>query len=282
MGTGPDLRHDRAVDRELVINVDDIGIHPGAVAVAVETISRGVAASGSVMAVCSGTAAALELLGGRPEVPVGVHLTLTADFPRTPWRALTAGRSFADEGRLVGIEQRERLLARADAGEVEAEFRAQIEKVLGAGVRPTHLDWHCLADGGRQDIFALTLALAEEYGTGIRAWTDEGRAALQARGLRAQDQPFLDSFALPLEDKQAVFLDRLRRLPVGLSEWAVHPAEPHPGDPGADVRRTDHELLVAPSTRQVLHEEQIVVRGHGDPALRAPASTTEQQRRLRR
>lgn len=253
--------------RELIVNVDDIGIHRGAVASAIETISHGVAASGSVMTVCDGTAAALELLAARPGVPVGVHLTLTADFPSVPWRALTSGASITDDGVLRGIDQRTSLMARAEAVEVEAEFRAQIERVLAAGVRPTHLDWHCLADGGREDIFELTLGLADEYGTGIRAWTDHGRSLLRDRGRRAQDQPFLDSFAVPVQGKAAALLDRLRHLPDGLSEWAVHPADPHPHDPGAAVRLSDRDFLLAVSTREVLRQEQVVVRGYGDPAL---------------
>lgn len=260
------------MSRELILNVDDIGIHPGAVAAAIDTISYGVAASGSVMAVCSGTAAALELLRDRPDVPVGVHLTLTADFPATPWRALTSGSTISDQGRLVGIEHRERLLAHADAGEVEAEFRAQVETVLRAGVAPTHLDWHCLADGGRQDIFDLTLALAEEYGTGIRAWTATGRSTLRARGMPAQDQSFLDSFAVPVGTRHAVLLERLRRLPEGLSEWAVHPAEPDPEDEGAQVRLSDRAFLLAAATRQVLADEHIVVLGYGDPRFRTVGS----------
>ena len=260
--------------RRLIINVDDIGIHAGAVAAAVETIAHGVAASGSVMAVCAGTALALELLADRPDVPVGVHLTLTADFAAVPWRALTVGASISDDGRLFGIAHRERLLACAEAREVEAEFRAQIETVLGAGVRPTHLDWHCLVDGGREDLFDLTLALADEYGTGIRAWTDAGRAALRGRGLPAQDQPFLDSFAVPLADKQAVLLERLRRLPDGLSEWALHPAAVRPEDEGSQVRLTDRTFLLAASTRQVLADEDIVVTGYGDPGFCTVASPT--------
>ena len=38
---------------------------------------------------------------------------------------------------------------------------AQIETVLAAGLAPTHLDWHCLRDGGRPDVFDLTRGLAE-------------------------------------------------------------------------------------------------------------------------
>ena len=187
--------------RRLIMNVADNGIHPGAVAAAVEAIADGVAAPGSVMAVAAGTAPALELLADRPDLPVGVHLTLTADCSAVPWRALTGGPTISDEGRLLGLAHRERLLARAEADEVRAEFRAQIETVLGAGVRPTHLDWHCLADGGRED---------------------------------------------------------------GLSEWAMHPAMPRPEDEGAQVRLSDHEFLLVPSTRQVLDQEHIIVTGYGD------------------
>jgi chitin disaccharide deacetylase len=254
--------------RELIINVDDIGIHSGAVASALETIIHGVAASGSVMVVCPGSAAALELLASHPEVPVGVHLTLTADFPQVPWSPLTAGPSIQEHGLLLGIGQRDRLLAQADAHEVEAEFRAQIEVLLEAGVQPTHLDWHCLADGGREDIFDLTSALAEEYRTGVRAWTDYGRAALRKRGLTVQNRPFLDSFGVPLQGKQKRFREYLRTLPEGLSEWAVHPAQANAGDSGSDVRTTDYDVLMAPGIRQALADECITVLGNGDPRFR--------------
>ena len=48
--------------RESIMKVDGIGIHPGAVEAAVGTIVRGIGASGSVMTVCPGTHAALELV----------------------------------------------------------------------------------------------------------------------------------------------------------------------------------------------------------------------------
>lgn len=253
--------------RELIINVDDIGIHGGAVEAAMETITRGVAASGSVMVVCPAASAALDLLADDPEVPVGVHLTLTADFPGALWLPLTAGASIQEDGHLFGIQRREQLLAQAVGGEVRAEFRAQIEVMLDAGVRPTHLDWHCLADGGRDDIFDLTLELAVEYDLGIRAWTDHGRDAVRSRGRTAQDHPFLDSFAAPVDGRLEWFLDRIRELPDGLTEWAMHPARPASFDGGSDVRAGDYELLLSAPIRQALDDEEITVLGHGDLTL---------------
>lgn len=57
------------MSRELIVNVDDIGIHEGAVEAAILTITHGVAASGSVMVVCTGTAAAIEMLQGLRTCP---------------------------------------------------------------------------------------------------------------------------------------------------------------------------------------------------------------------
>ncbi|MFS8204789.1 hypothetical protein ACLVWQ_39725 [Streptomyces sp. CWNU-52B] len=54
----------------------------------------------------------------------------------------------------------------------------------------------------------------------------------------------------------------MRELPVGLSEWAVHPglgdAESRVVDPeGWRVRRTDHEFLVSAGARELLEEEGV-------------------------
>ncbi|MGN9840242.1 ChbG/HpnK family deacetylase [Nonomuraea sp. H19] len=62
-----------------------------------------------------------------------------------------------------GLYPRDRipeLLAHARLDEIEIEFRAQTRAVLDAGPAPApaHLDWHCLADGGREDVFELTVA----------------------------------------------------------------------------------------------------------------------------
>src|SRR5690606_21461865 len=111
----------------------------------------------------------------------------------------------------------------ARLAEVEIEFRAQIESVLAAGLHPSHLDWHCLRDGARPDIFDLTLELANEYGLALRVFDPARSELLQRRGLPAADHGVVDSTRLPTTGKTARFVRMLRELPAGLSEWAVHP-----------------------------------------------------------
>ena len=185
------------------------------------------------------------------------------------WGPLTAKRlvpSLLDDGGELftsAAAGRAELLRRARIDHVEREFRAQIDAVVDPGLGPAHLDFHCLADGGRADIFDLTTALAAEYGLAVRVWLDAGRRKMRRRGLPVVDNDFLDSFALDLDGKQARFARLLRELPAGLTEWAVHPGTGDEAsraiDAGWRVRRTDYEFLTSPEAREILRAEGIVV-----------------------
>ena len=209
----------------------------------------------------------MDLLRQRPEIPFGIHLTLFCDTTHYRWGPLTARQKvsslLSETGELLTPAQVPQLLAQARLDEVELEFRAQVNAVAGTGLTPTHLDWHCLADGGRDDILDLTLALAREYGLAVRIWLEPGRRKLRQRGLPVTDHEFLDSFSLDIDGKAARYAKLLRDLPAGLSEWAVHPGlgneESQAIDPGWRVRQTDYEFLTSREARELLQQEGIVV-----------------------
>jgi chitin disaccharide deacetylase len=263
--TGSELLGFAADARVLLLNCDDLGMNPGINTAVVEAVEDGVAASCSLMVPCPAAADAMELLRAHPRIPFGIHLTLVCDTPDQPWGPVAADvPSLLDPtGALSGPGQVADLLARARLDEVEREFRAQIGIVLDAGLEPTHLDWHCLADGGRPDIFDLTVALAAEHGLAARVWLDEHRERLGGRGLPVVDHPFLDSFGLDLDGKAEHYAGLLRDLPAGLTEWAVHPglgdAASRAVDPGWRVRQGDHEFLTSPRAREIIRAEGIVV-----------------------
>jgi predicted glycoside hydrolase/deacetylase ChbG (UPF0249 family) len=237
---------------------------PAINAAVVQSIEEGIGTSCSLMVPCPGAARAMALLRARPEIPFGIHLTLVCDTDRDRWWPLTAKdwvpSLLDDAGELFAPAHVPELLARARPDEVELEFRAQIDAVVDAGLTPTHLDWHCLADGGRADIFDLTVALAQEYGLATRAWLERGRGRLRRLGVPVVEHEFLDSFGLDVEGKQARYAELLRELPVGLSEWAVHPGL---GDEDLRVRCTDHEFLTSQRARDIIREEGIVLIDYG-------------------
>jgi chitin disaccharide deacetylase len=254
--------------RVLIVNCDDFGMYHAVNTAVVRSIQEGIASSCSLMVPCPAAPHAMDLLREHPEIPFGIHLTLLCDTARDRWGPLTAKEqvpSLLDgTGALFSPDKVPELLAQARLEEVELEFRAQLEVVAGAGLAPTHLDWHCLPDGGRDDIFDLTVALAGEYGLAVGVGLEPGRHKARQRGLPVIDHEFLDSFTLDLDDKPARYAELLRALPAGLSEWAVHPGlgdeVSRAIDPGGwRVRRTDYEFLTSPEAHDLLRQERIAV-----------------------
>jgi predicted glycoside hydrolase/deacetylase ChbG (UPF0249 family) len=147
---------------------------------------------------------------------------------------------------------------------VEVEFRAQIEDVLAAKLQPTHLDWHTLLNGGRSDVFDLTLGLAREYGLALRVMTHPLIDHVQGLGLPTVDYEVVDTYGWSVGDKSARYARALRELPVGLTEWAVHPGlgseEARAADPVSwPVRRADYDFLTSLAAREIIHEEGITL-----------------------
>jgi predicted glycoside hydrolase/deacetylase ChbG (UPF0249 family) len=260
LGFGPDAR-------VLILNLDDFGMYEPINRAVVRAIEDGIGSSCSLMPPGPGAADAMRSLRERPHIPFGIHLTLFCDLPGHRWGPLSDPRAVPSlldrSGALYGPDHVADLLAQARIEQVETEFRRQIETVVRTGLAPTHLDWHCLADGGRPDIFELTLALADEYGLAVRAWLEPARRRLRSRGRPTVDHDFLDSFRLDLDHKTDRYLDLLRRLPPGLTEWAVHPglADGHArtNDPGWRVRATDYDFLVSSEARRTVENEHIVL-----------------------
>src|SRR5690242_3940252 len=154
--------------RLLIINADDFGRAHACNAGTLRALTEGVASSTTLMVPCPWALHAMQLLADHPDIPFGVHLTIISERPRYSWGPLISRDkvpSLIDEAGFFYREERLReFLAQVKLSELEVEFRAQIEAVLAASLTPTHLDWHCLNNGGRADIFALTVTLEKEYG----------------------------------------------------------------------------------------------------------------------
>jgi predicted glycoside hydrolase/deacetylase ChbG (UPF0249 family) len=129
--------------RTLIVNADDLGLHPD-IDRGIEAAHReGVVTSASIAAVGASFAHAVELCRRCPGLDVGVHLTLVGERPLTDPAML--GDLVTGDGRFVRAHPAlvaRALLRRLDGGAVLRELEAQIERVVGAGLRPTHLDGH--------------------------------------------------------------------------------------------------------------------------------------------
>jgi chitin disaccharide deacetylase len=267
LGYAPDARL-------LILNADDFGRYRGVNEAIFRTVKEGVVRSTTLMVPCPGAEHAMQLLGENPDEAFGVHLTVVCDVDKDRWGPLMPRdkvRSLLDEtGDFYSWERIPELLAQANLNELESEFRAQIEAILSANLKPSHVDWHCLYDGGlpdaggRPDIFDLTFALAREYGLTIRAMGPQSIAKLRSRGLPVNDHEVVDSYRIDTAGKSETYAQMLRDLPTGLTEWAVHPglgnAEAQTMDPhGWQVRFADYEFLMSEEAKDTIESEGIIL-----------------------
>lgn len=254
--------------RLLIINADDFGRSHASNEATLRAFKDGVISSTTLMVPCPWALHAMQLLSDYPDISFGVHLTVVCDVSHYRCGPLTCRDqvpSLVDESGFFYMSDRiPQWLAQVRLSELETEFRAQIEAVLTAGLLPTHLDWHCLYNGGRADIFELTIKLAKEYGLAVRVFARSAGEALQHQSLPTNDHDVLDSYWLAIVEKSARYAQLLQDLPSGLSEWAVHPAlgtlEMQAIEPESwQVRQTDFDFLISQQARSIIEQEGIVL-----------------------
>lgn len=149
--------------KHLILNADDFGYSYGVNYGILESHLRGILTSTTLMAGMPGFDHAVTLAKAHPTLGVGVHLTLTCGRPVLSGHQtlVEADGSFH---KLSFYQTDDRPL---DRDEVYREWKAQIEKVLAAGIQPTHLDshHHVHTFRGLEDVF---VQLAREYQLPVR------------------------------------------------------------------------------------------------------------------
>jgi predicted glycoside hydrolase/deacetylase ChbG (UPF0249 family) len=261
LGYSPDARL-------LIINADDFGFCNAINEAIIRSLQAGVVRSTSLMMPCPWALHAIHFLTDHPEIPFGVHLTIISDPLDYRWGPVASRErvsSLVDRaGYFFNFEAMPVLRAQAKLDELEVEFKAQIEAVLAAGLKPAHLDWHALRFGDRTDIFDLMFSLAKEYGLALRVIGRTAIEKLQSQGFPTIDYDFLDSYGIDPDVKPARYAQLLHELPSGLSEWAVHPGlanlelktlEPD----GNQFRQTDFDFWTSQAAKDLVKKEGIIL-----------------------
>jgi len=254
--------------RLLILNADDLGMCHATNEAIARTLKAGLIHSTTLMVPCPWALHAMRFLGEHPEYSFGIHLTAVGDGYDYRWRPLISKEkvpSLVDHtGYFYNFDHMQEYLAQVNLDQLEAEFRSQIECVLAAGLEPTHLDWHSLRISGRTNILEVMFRLAREYGLALRVMGQTWIEHLQGLGFPTSDFDFLDSYLLNSVDKPAHYAQLLHDLPVGLSEWAIHPgldsAELLAIEPeGNHSRQADCDFWTSQRAKDIIKEEGIIL-----------------------
>lgn len=228
----------------LLLHMDDIGMCPEANAAAIRYIENKNIMSAAVMMPCPNAVEFIEWAKTHPAAEIGLHLTLTSEWKKYRWPPLS------DAAKVPGLidpdgklwHEVPDVVAHASAREVEMEIRAQIEKCLALGYRPTHIDTHMGTLYGSVEYAKVFFKVAEEYNipaNAIDMSDPDVVGEFKRQGFPINDEmigaltnyrlPKLDNFTsvgagATYEQKRDKFLTLIKSLKPGLTEIIFHPS----------------------------------------------------------
>ena len=224
-------------ERRLIINADDLGLHPLIDAGILRCHREGIVTSASICA-SGGTFVEAAARAREAGLDVGVHLTLVGEAPLSPPDSVP---TLAPGGRLppgYATLFRRMLFGQVAMPEIELELSAQVARVRDAGLDVSHLDSHQHVHL-HPSLLPLTFRLARRFG--IRALRAATRLdplvglrpavlavfAHRAARLAGEEGLKVPDAVLGLAETGGLSEERLLRvldrLPPGTSELVCHP-----------------------------------------------------------
>jgi chitin disaccharide deacetylase len=272
-------------DKLVIIHTDDIGMCQASVQAFADLWDFGTISSGATMVPCPWFPAAAEFCRKNPEVDMGVHATLTAEWQHFRWAPIStvdrASGLFDDEGFFHHLAAPVQDGANLDF--VRVEVQAQYDRALQFGIDPTHIDAHMLTILHPQLLpayietatkakvpFMLPRNSAEMagwmgYETRVAEGLEETIQQTEARGV-----PLVDRFdSLPLDDPDdQINLTKkiLRELQPGLTYMVLHPSVDTPElraiCPDWPSRVANYNAMMSRDVKEFIKNEGVQVIGY--------------------
>jgi predicted glycoside hydrolase/deacetylase ChbG (UPF0249 family) len=268
--------------RVLIMHCDDAGMSYDSNVGTIESMTRGVVTSASVMMPCPWVPDFVRRLKKHPDLDIGLHLTLTSEWGGYRWGPLAGKPAVPGLCDPEGCFWRSvpQVILNATADEVETEIRAQIARARSMGMTPTHLDSHMGTLFYSPAFFAryVAVGIEEQIPVFVAASFQETVARLfpsRANELEAGLEriwnaglPVLDHYVSATgewrgADKEARYRGFIERLKPGITMAIVHctrPSETFAAISGSGPKRLeDLRAVTDPAFRQLLEEAGIVL-----------------------
>jgi len=281
----------------VILHVDDAGMSYDSNEGAINSITKGVANSCSVMMPCGWVPGFVHYLKEHPGIDAGLHLTLTSEWKDYRWVPLAGKEKVPGlvdkEGALWGSV--DSVVKNATADEVEAEITAQAERAKAMGFTPTHFDSHMGTLFASPLFFQRYLKLGITYHTPVMV--PAGHATIIQQQMNASDAlvnmmreagkqlwnaglPVLDDlhntsydWKLPenmqptdknlQQNKTAFYIQELKKLQPGVTMVIMHCTSPSPIfekiSGSGMVRKSDMLAMMDPELKKFIQKEGIIL-----------------------
>lgn len=258
----------------LIVHADDLAVAHSVDTASFEALDKNAVTSASVMVPCSWLMEVASYAKDRPDADLGLHLTLTSEWKVYRWGPVEskdkvgslldpAGYLWPETGPAAQNIKPE---------EAEREIRAQIQRAIAAGIRPTHLDSHMGVLFSTPDLFAVYVKVAHEYNLPFLAVRLPGSSS-RLLSLLSEKDVVLDSVvmanpAVRSGEWKDFYINAVKNLKPGLTEIIVHLGHDdvelqavtldHP-DYGSVWRQRDYDFVTSADFKKVLKESHVVL-----------------------
>jgi chitin disaccharide deacetylase len=258
----------------LIVHADDLAVAHSVDTASFEGLDKNVVTSASVMVPCSWLIEVASYAKDHPDADIGLHLTLTSEWKSYRWGPVASKDkvgSLLDPADYLWPETG-RAAQNIKPEEAEREIRAQIDRVIAAGIHPTHLDSHMGVLFSTPDLFAVYVRVAHEYGLPFLAVRVPG-SSRQLLALLSERDVVLDSIvmanpAVHSGEWKDFYINAVKNLKPGLTEMIVHLGHDdaelqavtldHP-DYGSAWRQRDFDFVTSPDFKRVLKENHVIL-----------------------
>jgi len=267
--------------RVLILHADDIGMCYEANEAAKRYLPTGDIQSAALMVPCPWFNEIANWYKEHPEFDCGLHLAMNSEWKWYRWPPVALASEvphMIDEDGYL-LDDTIQTALKAPASEIEKEIRAQLERALSRGIRPSHIDTHMGTLYARPDYTAAYCKVAEEYRIPamVIEVTPKIEAKFRKRGIPGTEQlrKVIDGYKLPkLDDFDSIlegdtyeaklekFYEQIRGLDPGITELIFHPSILTEGlrhiTGTWQQRAWEAEMFSDPAVKEFLKREGIV------------------------
>ena len=163
-------------DPQLLLRFDDIGMSHAVNMGIKEIADLDIPFSASIMFACPWYQEGVDILKDQPQVTLGIHLTLNAEWKNFRWGPV-AGKdavpSLVDEHGFFFPSRATLYANNPTLVDIETELRAQIERALKSGAKIEYVDYHMGTAVDKPEYRAIVEKLAVEYDLAISRYFGE-------------------------------------------------------------------------------------------------------------
>ena len=272
-------------DRAVIIHTDDIGMCHASVQAFKDLWDFGTITSGATMVPCPWFPAVAQMCRENPEIDMGVHATLNAEWESYRWGPISTREP---ESGLLDADGyfnqwHQAVYDNAKPQAVEREVNAQIERALAAGIDVTHVDSHMgtimnpkfiqsYIQAAASRLLPPMLPRIDAQGMDFMGLSDEEKITYMPlmQQFETMGIPMIDGLlGLPLDQpdgQMEIAKNLLGNLPIGITHFIFHPsldtAELRSLAPDWESRGSNYNTFMSDELKKFIEAEDIRLIGY--------------------